>query len=470
MSEFLHGVETVVVENGSVPVKEVKSSIIGLVGTAPKGATNVMKVISSKGQAVEIFGEPLPGYTIPKALEAIFAQGSSRVIVINVFDPDTDVAAVTSESHVTAAGKVESTYAPVPGTVVVKNSAGDTTYVEGTDYTVDQYGVVTILNFDDIPNGTTIKLTYDRLDTAEIEDADIIGGTSPRTGLELFDEAFTTIGYSPKILICPTYCENAGVAAALIAKAAYLGAVCVIDAPKDTTVAEAIAGRGLGSDIAGFNTASKECIAVYPYVYAFDKATNADELRPYSPFFAGVLSKVDRTEGYYTSPSNHEILGITGIERPLTAIIDDENSEVNQLNEVGIVTIFASFGTGYKVWGNRNCQFPGSSAPTGFIPVHRTRVILDESVRLAAMQFVDKPITKALIDSIRATANAFIRTLIGRGALVDGFCIYNPADNPPEEIAAGHITFETTYMPPTPAEKITFKSFLDINLLKALNQ
>ncbi|MDI5434876.1 hypothetical protein MJM45_31155, partial [Salmonella enterica subsp. enterica serovar Kentucky] len=40
------------------------------------------------------------------------------------------------------------------------------------------------------------------------------------------------------------------------------------------------------------------------------------------------------------SNSNQEIQGITGVERSLSAMIDDPQSEVNQLNENGITTIF----------------------------------------------------------------------------------------------------------------------------------
>ena len=34
--EFLHGVEVVEIDNGPRPIRTVKSSVIGLVGTAPR--------------------------------------------------------------------------------------------------------------------------------------------------------------------------------------------------------------------------------------------------------------------------------------------------------------------------------------------------------------------------------------------------------------------------------------------------
>ena len=53
------------------------------------------------------------------------------------------------------------------------------------------------------------------------------------------------------------------------------------------------------------------------------------------------------------------------------------------------------------------------------------------------LQFIDFPIDNGLIDSISESVNAFIRTLIGRGALIDGKCYYNPDKNPVTEIANG---------------------------------
>lgn len=40
--------------------------------------------------------------------------------------------------------------------------------------------------------------------------------------------------------------------------------------------------------------------------------------------------------------------------------------------------------------------------------------------------------------------------------------------NPATEIANGHLTFDIEFMPPTPAERITFESFINIELLKSL--
>jgi hypothetical protein len=86
----------------------------------------------------------------------------------------------------------------------------------------------------------------------------------------------------------------------------------------------------------------------------------------------------------------------------------------------------------------------------------------------AMLPFIDRPINQGTIDSIRETVNAFIRTLIQRGALIDGKCIYNKDKNPPTQLALGQLVFDIEFLPPTPAERITFESFIDINLFRNL--
>jgi phage tail sheath protein FI len=182
-----------------------------------------------------------------------------------------------------------------------------------------------------------------------------------------------------------------------------------------------------------------------------------------------VTAAVDNEFGYWYSPSNKEITGITGVERPISAGVNDANSDANTLNAAGITTVFNSFGTGYRTWGNRNASFPTNTRPDNFISIVRIADVVHESLEKAALQFTDLPINQALADDIRETGNSFIRVLVGRGALIDGSkVVYDPADNTPEQLAAGNITFRIVFMGPTPAERITFKSILDISLLKTI--
>ena len=157
------------------------------------------------------------------------------------------------------------------------------------------------------------------------------------------------------------------------------------------------------------------------------------------------------------------------MELPITALINDSATEANALNEAGIVTLFNSFGTGIRTWGNRSAAFPTNTSPENFINIQRTADMVHESLELASLQFLDMPLTQALIDSIRESGNGFIRTLVQRGALLPGSkVVYDPTRNSVTELAAGHVVFGLDFMVPPPAERITFESFINIELLKAL--
>lgn len=234
-----------------------------------------------------------------------------------------------------------------------------------------------------------------------------------------------------------------------------------------TGVGVLLLGRGPEGEL-NFNTSSDRIILCYPHLKVYDNETDSIKLQPYSQRLAGVIAAKDIEKGYHWSPSNTEIQGIVGVEKQLTSMINDPSSEVNTLNEAGVLTVFNSYGSGFRTWGNRSAAFPASTHPTNFINVRRTADILHESVEYSMLQFIDFPIDNGLIDSISETVNQFIRTLIGRGALIDGKCTFNQDKNPVTELANGHLLFDVEFMPPTPAERITFESFIDIELLKSL--
>jgi hypothetical protein len=415
-ANYLHGIETIELLKGSIPIREVKSAVVFLVGTAPIQNTipagmssddwynqvvNQPILILNKDDAVKYFGNPTPNYTLGYALDAIFDHGGTTCIVINVFDP-----------------RVHNT-----------NNTPDPTKVQASD---------------------------------------IIGGvdssTGQRKGLEIIEELYSRFGFTAKLILAPVFCESQSVMTAMISKAESKRALALIDAPVGMTVQQVINARGAGGQL---NTSSYRAVICYPHAKIYDTATNSERLEPLSQRLAGVIAKVDHEDGYWFSPSNHEILGITGIERPITASVNDPNTEANILNENGILTVFNSFGTGYRIWGNRSAAWPAYTDPKNFISVRRTADIIAESIEYATLQFLDKPITVA-IDGVLSMVNAFIRTMIGRGALVDGKCYFMKDKNPPDQLALGHLTFTYEIMPPTPAERITFEQVINIDLLKKL--
>jgi uncharacterized protein len=467
-ANYLHGVETIELPQGSKPVQVIKSSVITLIGTAPIGVKNDPILVLSPNDASQ-FGQQLPGFTIPQSLDAIFKQGPATVVVINVFDSAVNTSQVTTESQTITNGKLKLSAAPI-GVVSIFLSNGTTAFsgVKDIDYRLDEFGNFTSLS-SIASEGLILKFTFKNLDTGSVTTAQIIGTNTSgvRTGSKCLELVFNLFGFTPKIIIAPVYIEQLAVATELSALATKYRSIVLIDAPLGTSVIQAIAGRG-PSSTNNFKTSSERAYLLYPHLKVYDADTDSNVNTPYSSFMAGVISRTDLLEGYWISPSNKEIQGIVGTELVVTASLSDANTEANLLNEKGICTTFVGYGTGTRTWGNRSASFPTSTDPKNFIPIRRMADVVHESLEQSMLTYIDRPLNQATIDAIRETGNAFFRTLIGRGACLPGSkCIYS-SENTSTELAAGHVTFDLVFMGPTPAERITFKSFLDINLLTSI--
>lgn len=379
------------------------------------------------------------------------------------------------------------TFGGPPSTVVVKNSAGSTTYTEGTDYKIDYVnGLLYLLTGSTITAAQALKVTAAYCDPSKVTDSDIIGAVvgSTFTGLQALQTTFNTMGFTAKLLITPNF-YDAAVASALLTMANTLKAYAFVDAPPQTSVATAVANRGVGGN--PFNMASDRLGIVFPWqfkagvaiiptgvvvspqgIFGYTTATGNVE-SPYSQWVAGATAANDIANGFWFSPSNVQINGTLGPDISMYMSAYDPSADTNTLNAAGILTVFNGFGTGYRTWGNRSSSFPASTSVTTFIAIRRTLDVVEQSIQVASLPFLDKPITNGLINSILQSVNGFIRSLIQQGALLSGSAItYNPADNPVQNLSAGQLTFEVNVMPPPPAEQIIYKFAVDTSLLANL--
>lgn len=190
-TDFLHGVEVVEVNDGIRPIRTLKSSVIGLIGTAGEGEKNVPTLCTSLRDAVSKFGawDDTDGFTIPGALQSIYNQFKATVVVINVIDPATDRAVVSGETitfgrfdqiakttkrfihlvqNVTNlkaplrfAAKAGASITLPAGVAIteVTSADGATTYRLDTDYSFSN-GVLTNLDHN-IAEGATVRVSYE---------------------------------------------------------------------------------------------------------------------------------------------------------------------------------------------------------------------------------------------------------------------------------------------------------------------
>lgn len=459
-ANYLHGIETTEVERGPRPIRVVKSAVIALVGTAPIGPVNELTL--SLGEVDDVkFGPDLEGFSIPEALAGIHDFGAGTVLVVNVLDPTIHRSNVMGQARQFGDNDLLQLQHGALQILALKSEDGNNTYVPDTDYSVNLLtGRVTRKPSGAIPASSKVMADYTHTDPSKVTPADIIGSVTlagRRTGMKAFPDSYNLFGFFPKIFIAPPFSTLNSVGVALIASADQMDGITYIDAPIGTTPQQAIAGRGPLGTI-NFNTSSDRVRLCYPHVKVYDARTNGERLQPLSIRAAGVRAKVDNDKGYWWSSSNQELVGVIGLERPLTARVDDPNSEVNLLNENGITTVFNSFGTGFRLWGNRTAAWPTVTHMRNFENVRRTKDVVDESIRYSSLQFVDMPITNALIDSITESVNQFLRKLIGDQALLGGECWYDPARNPQTELELGHLLFSYKLTVPLPFERGTFET------------
>lgn len=472
-ANYLHGVETKEIERGPRPVKTVKSAVVALIGTAPAGAVNTPTLSLSEIDGAQ-FGSQQPGFTIPQALDAIYDHGAGTVIVINVLDPKVHSTAVPDEPVSFSAGVMRASLAnPAVSGVVLKSADGAKTYELGVDYLLldPVGGQIERLAGGQLGTGAiAAKATYNYADPAKVTPADIIGAVNAagvRTGLKSLEDTYNLFGFFAKILIAPAYCTQKSVSVELIAMADKIDAVTYIDAPIGTTFSQALTGRGPVGTI-NFNTSSDRARLCYPHVKVYDPVRNVERLEPLSARAAGLRVKVDLERGFWWSSSNQELAGVVGVERLLSARIDDAQSEVNLLNEQGITTVFSSYGSGYRLWGNRTAAWPTVTHMRNFENVRRTGDAINESIRYFSQQFIDVPINQALIDSLTESVNGYGRKLIGDGALLGFKCWFDPKRNEETELANGNLLVSYKYTVPPPLERLTYETEITSEYLTTL--
>jgi len=453
------------------------------------------------GQA-GIFGPMIQGFTIPYALNQIFQQNAGQAIVVNVFDQHLHFTTITAGVFAFPAAGIQAINVGHMGlsTIKITNSGVTVTYVEGADFSVDRVnGVVTALTGSLMTTGQSLKITCNYADPSKLADSDLVGTVTANvyTGMQNWKLAYGLMGFFPKLLIAPSFgnyvaigqtvgSQDATVASGMATLAAVLRAVYFIDCPAGTSPATMLSNRGASGN--SWNTADFRAILCGPEVLfadgginpigvsinpatgaAIQNPANTNHAGPFSPYVAGAQSYKDAQLGYWWGPSNTQVNGVLGPDVAIYSSIIDSSNDSNTLNSQGIVTTFQAFGTGYRIWGNRSASFPIYTIPQNFISVRRIMDGIEQSVQFSMMQFLDQPITNGLIASILASIDSFLKTLVGRGALIGTpTVVFNPVDNPPAQIANGQLVFAIDCMPAIPAERLTFNVMVDTSQLVQL--
>lgn len=407
---FHHGPEVIEHKDGVTVVRDVKSAVTYVNGTAPiqdvhatalarEDYINKRVIVRSRAEGAAAFGEHKAGYTIPAALDAIFDQGDGGTIIVNnVFDPD-----------------------------VHKEGANP--------------------------------------DPSKVTTVDINGTISPAglaSGFSGAYECYSKFGYFPKLIIAPGYSPAATVRAEMDVVANRLHALAIADLPLGLTKQQAVEARGATGTA---NTSSARVVLTYPHVVIED-TTGAAETRldPLSSRLAGIIVATDLNEGWQNSPSNREIKGVVDLEVPINFYPSDYQNDTNFLNEAGIVTAMRSFATGIRVFGNRSAAFPTSSHVENFIHARRILDMIHEAIIFYTMNYVDRLGTRATVEAAEEGVNAYLRSKTDI-AIYGGTFRFDRQKNTAEQIADGKFYYRLECHPISVMERITIDSYVDTKFI-----
>lgn len=471
----LHGVETIEITSGTIAVMTIQTAIIGVVGTAPDASAgtpatgttgtpildNVVnftaKIAGRAGNVITVQAVPgTPDPETPEAVETTAAWDTTalRLTVtlgcdesgVLVATPDEVAAAVLVIDGVklSASGKGTGVVAPfnlqlsggedepfplntpvaIVGTTMLSRLGDNGTLKQALNEINDQRNALTVVV---------------RVSKAEEEAAQ---RAAVLAGIGALSSAKSVTTYQPRIVIAPGFSEDDAVGKALEMVAGKLRAVAYVDCISGATLQEVVQRR---------QSYGARTELLRPRVQVSD--TDGQLVyRPYSAFAAGLRARIDYEKGWWWSKSNQDINNILGVEQIDEFILGEENCDANLLNMQNISTIIRR--AGFKHWGNRLCA---TDPQWRFESVRRTADVIEDSIQETMLEYVDRPLDRENADDIIGTINAYMRQLVGLGAIFGGRAWLDEELNTAESLAAGVLYINYDFGPKSPTELISLR-------------
>lgn len=417
-SNYLHGVEVDERVDGAPSIAPIRTSVIGIVGTAVQGEDNEPVLLKTPREAAEAFGSISASKEAYEAAELEVKKLQAQADAAGDTVPE-ELAAKLQEAE-TARDEVKKTYDDIKSTTLPR--------------------ALEAINFQTSPLIVAVKISGDSASNA-------MGDAAQGTGLYALLKAQTKLGYTPKVILAPTFASDTGVQTALFNVSDKLRAVSIIEGTMNNTSAEVKA--------AADNQGSSRYYLGHPWV---EGEGNVGDM-PLSPFIAGLVARNDGENGFWSNPSNKEIKGIKKLKQDIEWSLSDPNSEANLLNEKGVATVIRH--NGWRLWGARTLGKGNKKDDANkFLNVRRITDTINDSIAKSTIWAVDEDIIKNYIQDVLESVNNYLRNLRRDGAIVNGTAWVDPEENPPENIKEGKVIFSFDYSPVYPGEQVKFKSIL----------
>lgn len=472
-----HGVNTYKSPTNFAAVQEAAVGIPFFVGAWPchagKGFKGDPQMVTSWDEAVELGGysaewldaDNKPKWTLCEVLYShlkLFCM--TPAIVYNVYNPARHKKAVAAADY-----DLNDHVAILPYDLIINDNltvkAGADTLVRGTDYDIIYDEELGECNIEVLPgahyNETSLNIAYD------IADLSNITTTVIEFAIEQIEKVMGMYNLVPDLICIPGWSENPAVAAVMAAKAPNINGLfkgkAVCDIPTDASGAPTYNEVYSWKRLNGYTDENE--IDCWPLVkvgnYTFHLSVIA----------CGQMAKVDTGNGDcpYESPSN-KTLNITGAINIAgeEIMLNLQQADIISVN-AGVVTVL-NF-RGWVLWGNYTGIIPASSDVSKmFICTNRMMDWICNTFVLTYWSYVDRPLTKPLIDAICNSFNSWLNGLTHENKLYGGEISYIAALNPLTKLIGGSFRLDTKMASPVPAQQINMYCEYDPYIMeRALN-
>ena len=477
LGPFPHGVSWADIPTSVIAPIQADVGLNVVFGAAPlhltkngKNFVNVPRIYNRYEDAVAELGYSTNWafYDLCEHMDAAFVEfGVFPVVYVAVNNPETAGVVVAPATHPLVNGQYDSGLEMIWWTVLVKDSAGTVTYVEGTDYYLSLSDTNTII-VTRIPGGaiptatSTITFSGKKVATTPpLTASDIIGGvdgtTGKRKGLEAIEDVFQLTGKVPGVIIAPKFSSDPTVAAAMEAKAENINGcfACTALIDVDTSTVKKPQDVNAWKNTNNITFPRQQLLFGKPALVG----TTASKKFNFASQQGPLLQWTDAYRGGglpYHSPSNkplrmNSLQLADGTEVPMHLL------DANMLNSQGVITALNFIG-GWRSWGNRTAAYPANTdVKDMFISVRRMFDFIGNSVVLTIWQKVDEPGNRRLIDSVVNSIQLWLDGLSNTDALLGARIEFRQDENPTTELLDGHYVFHIYLAVPTPAEWLDFR-------------
>ena len=397
-------------------------------------------------------------FTLMEAVYAHFLNGDKAIapiIVVNMANP-TNREEADSTMAVTLSGLAGNKVGYINDAAAVIETVTLAELTKGTDYTLSYADGKIKINI--TKSGFTsgsIVATYKKIDTSD----DVITTSVFTEALNSLDICEIVMGNIPTILLAPYYSKIKEYHDLMIAKAVnklsdkwYTDVITDIKADSTTdTIAKAVTKKATD----GYNNlVEKVCFPMSKYN---GKIYHLSTL-------AAVRMQITDTEAGgvpYISPSNKSIYADAAVLEDGTQLFINETT-ANTANANGLTTVNVVRG-GLRLWGGCNANYNYTNEGN-IDPEH----LQDASIRmkhymLNKLQYdyidnIDNPISRRDIDSIIASVQQWLNSLVNEGKLLYATVEFVEDNNSVKDMVSGDFVFDVSSTNTPNAKSITFRT------------